>query len=338
MSALLAERELRHLLGTMPVDGVSQWPTMVSLLAQALEAPIALSYSYATVDDGPRPAFAQFSRPLRGLTAKHFLQTMVRRSWLSFDPLHVEVPHRNAVTQAADLVRSGAAPQNIRENLKLLSQQYFGLSLSEQLRAMVTDGATMLAWVGAAYEDERAVRPGARRRLKALLPIFKRRLLLEQRLAHEPLWSATLDATLEALIEPAFVVDGKGTPVLMNGAARVLWRDDRQGIRSSLRERSDARFERSTLDAPGLSSHALVVRKQTGGELQRRLDAATREWSLTAREAEVLGLVAEGRTNATIARALRCTARTIEVHLTHLMDKAHVNNRASLIARYWTGR
>ncbi len=42
---------------------------------------------------------------------------------------------------------------------------------------------------------------------------------------------------------------------------------------------------------------------------------------LTAREHEVLGLVAEGRSNAAVARRLHTTERTVETHVRHIFVK-----------------
>jgi DNA-binding CsgD family transcriptional regulator len=55
---------------------------------------------------------------------------------------------------------------------------------------------------------------------------------------------------------------------------------------------------------------------------------------LSAREWEVLELVAEGRSNAEIAEALYITRKTASVHVTHILDKLGVNNRveAAMIA------
>jgi len=42
---------------------------------------------------------------------------------------------------------------------------------------------------------------------------------------------------------------------------------------------------------------------------------------LTEREREVLGLVAEGRSNAAVARRLFTTERTVETHVRHIFVK-----------------
>ncbi len=51
------------------------------------------------------------------------------------------------------------------------------------------------------------------------------------------------------------------------------------------------------------------------------------ELGLSGREIEVLGLVAAGRTNGEIARALFISPKTASVHVTHILDKLGVANR-----------
>jgi DNA-binding NarL/FixJ family response regulator len=48
---------------------------------------------------------------------------------------------------------------------------------------------------------------------------------------------------------------------------------------------------------------------------------------LSAREWEVLELVAAGRSNAEIADTLFISPKTASVHVTHILDKLGVNNR-----------
>ena len=48
---------------------------------------------------------------------------------------------------------------------------------------------------------------------------------------------------------------------------------------------------------------------------------------LSAREWEVLELVAAGRSNAEIAETLFISPKTASVHVTHILDKLGVNNR-----------
>lgn len=65
------------------------------------------------------------------------------------------------------------------------------------------------------------------------------------------------------------------------------------------------------------------------------------EEELTAREMEVLCLLAQGLTNQEIARRLNLSVRTVEAHLTHIYTKLNVTSRteAALLAqrRGWIG-
>ncbi len=52
---------------------------------------------------------------------------------------------------------------------------------------------------------------------------------------------------------------------------------------------------------------------------------------LTAREREVLQLIAEGRSNQRIADELVISVKTVEAHKAHIMSKLHAQNRTDLI-------
>ncbi|MFJ9691091.1 response regulator [Kitasatospora sp. NPDC101183] len=54
---------------------------------------------------------------------------------------------------------------------------------------------------------------------------------------------------------------------------------------------------------------------------------------LTAREAEVLDLVARGHDNRRIARELVVAEKTVRNHVTHIFEKLHVATRAEAVAR-----
>ena len=55
--------------------------------------------------------------------------------------------------------------------------------------------------------------------------------------------------------------------------------------------------------------------------------------SLTAREYEVLDLVAQGLSNEQIAERLFISPKTVRNHITHLFDKLNVTRRAEAIVR-----
>ncbi|MYW01106.1 response regulator transcription factor, partial [Streptomyces sp. SID3343] len=54
---------------------------------------------------------------------------------------------------------------------------------------------------------------------------------------------------------------------------------------------------------------------------------------LTARECEVLDLLARGLDNRHIARRLFLAEKTVRNHITHIFEKLHVGSRAEAVAR-----
>jgi predicted ATPase/DNA-binding CsgD family transcriptional regulator len=74
--------------------------------------------------------------------------------------------------------------------------------------------------------------------------------------------------------------------------------------------------------AMGLADEAVSALEE---ELQRRSSG------LTAREVEVLQLVADGLSNAAIAERLVLSQRTVHAHLRSIFDKLHVNTRTAAV-------
>ncbi|MEI6914087.1 MAG: response regulator transcription factor [Armatimonadota bacterium] len=61
--------------------------------------------------------------------------------------------------------------------------------------------------------------------------------------------------------------------------------------------------------------------------------ATTHNLRLTKREAEVLGLVVEGKSNKEVATELFCSKRTVDFHLARIYEKLQVNNRIQAVRR-----
>jgi len=57
---------------------------------------------------------------------------------------------------------------------------------------------------------------------------------------------------------------------------------------------------------------------------------ATPAETLTAREVEIIGAIADGATNRDVARQLGVTEQTVKNHLSHIYDKLGVSNRLEL--------
>lgn len=79
---------------------------------------------------------------------------------------------------------------------------------------------------------------------------------------------------------------------------------------------------RETLDGRMLHLH-----KPAAAATLRKRSAAAEESSLSARELEVLQLVAAGATNGEIARKLWVTEQTVKFHLSNIYRKLDVGNR-----------
>jgi DNA-binding CsgD family transcriptional regulator/tetratricopeptide (TPR) repeat protein len=69
-------------------------------------------------------------------------------------------------------------------------------------------------------------------------------------------------------------------------------------------------------------------RKRTAPDMPKRL----RDAGVTAREADVLSLIAEGLTNREIAERLYLSVRTVESHISSLLMRTRASSRAALIA------
>lgn len=61
--------------------------------------------------------------------------------------------------------------------------------------------------------------------------------------------------------------------------------------------------------------------------LNRQTDKQVHEESLTDREEEVLGLLAQGKSNQKIANVLNISKRTVGAHVSSILDKLNLENR-----------
>lgn len=78
---------------------------------------------------------------------------------------------------------------------------------------------------------------------------------------------------------------------------------------------------------------SFISSRATRGVIERmgRVPGEGRAPEVTAREREILHLVAEGLSSKEIARRLHLSARTVETHRVHLMGKLHAENTAHLV-------
>jgi DNA-binding CsgD family transcriptional regulator len=149
------------------------------------------------------------------------------------------------------------------------------------------------------------------------------------------------DKVLDAIVPPAFVVSRSGVILRANALAQHLL--DREGVTlrrslaTALTRGSDATWDLTPLRDEGTTIGFLAIRRSPSRELAMTdaLRIALRRWKLTARQVQVLELVARGLTNDVIAETLRIGKGTVEYHLSAIFDKAGVCNRATLIVHMY---
>jgi DNA-binding CsgD family transcriptional regulator len=211
-----------------------------------------------------------------------------------------------------------------------------GLGRLQQHRILLCDHGSLLAWFGAFHTGPLA--RWQQRTLHAIARPLRRRLLAERRLAAAPRSLAALDAALDNIGAPAFVVRANGAILTLNGEARRLLEASRDLLRTALHDALRGRptsvaFDITEIHDNGVSRcWLLVARPAPEAVLETALARATTRWQLTHRQRQVLDLVVRGLTNATIAAELTLTARAVELHISALLARAAVENRAALVS------
>jgi len=94
-----------------------------------------------------------------------------------------------------------------------------------------------------------------------------------------------------------------------------------------------ARELRAEVDTGRLDGDAVDAVLAAAGHTVGRPRATAGPAGLTAREADVLGLLAQGSSNKAIASALGISAKTVGNHVEHIYTKLGVTNRAGAALR-----
>jgi DNA-binding CsgD family transcriptional regulator len=254
-----------------------------------------------------------------------------------YDPVRPEAKQRNRALRAVDL----EALYGWKTRTHALRTQMYArhdLDRLDEIRMLVCEGSVLLAWIGCFRQDAFTVRE--RRLLGALAPALRQRLSIERQLAHAPLLESALAAALEMIPAATFVV-GPHSIEHANLAGKAVLERDPKGIAESLRDALAGRptakaFSVNRLAAPGISGYALAMLHHTTEDVRPRAAMVINSWELTPRQGEVLQLVARGMSNKSISAELCCAEPTVEKHISALLNKAGVDSRAALVARFWT--
>ena len=126
--------------------------------------------------------------------------------------------------------------------------------------------------------------------------------------------------------------------------ASLLFEDGPEGraylLKESLRDRAELVRALRTVAGGGSVVDPLIVQTLLAAQRERREDPLRQ---LTPRELEILGLIAEGRSNAAIAEQLVITKRAVERHINsiflklQLRDSENVSRRVKAALLYLSG-
>ncbi|RKT03959.1 LuxR family two component transcriptional regulator [Streptomyces sp. 3211.6] len=128
------------------------------------------------------------------------------------------------------------------------------------------------------------------------------------------------------LIVTSFTEQRTVVPALRAGAAGYLYKDiDPDALAGAIRSVHAGHV----LLQPEVSEALLAAQDDQGAP-------AGRPGSLTEREREVLGLIADGRSNREIARALVLSEKTVKTHVSNILMKLDLSDRTQ--AALWAVR
>lgn len=137
---------------------------------------------------------------------------------------------------------------------------------------------------------------------------------------------------------PAWLADVVGSrlgDLSLNGLP-----DDASGDYQFVRPAGARRLVRIGLapanEGPGDGGHWLLSVEHGGPTLEERIKATVERYGLTAKEAEILDLIAEGMTNRRIADIVNIVEASVKYRLKRIMEKTGTENRTDLLATVYS--
>jgi len=330
--------EIQARLATVQIGERSAVADVMPALRELLDADNAIFYSLREGDDGWR--LDRWHDAGEVGHVRDLLDTAVassNRSILFYDPRAPVAWMRNRVIEVTQRIERVQGPGSWLD--WSVCKSVFRPARMEghkHLRALLCHGSDLLGWLGTLVPDM----PERHHfeLLSALVPAFQRRVLLERRLADAPRSSSALDAALESVGAPAFIVDGRGVIRAPNAAARVLIDGRRAEVAEAIAAAHVGRAHPLRIDltpvaANGMPAAWLAIVRVGSADSSVAVARAAQRWALTPRQRAVLAGLVDGESTATIAASLDISARAVELHITALLQRADVGNRAALVAQ-----
>jgi DNA-binding CsgD family transcriptional regulator/PAS domain-containing protein len=306
---------------------------VVARLPELLEADQAAALLVRTTPTGRRLEFFHGAKMPPGfrLAYDRWLST-APRNFAAYDPDNVHPRQRNRALRKKELLELNG------NRLPAVSRTFlarFGLEDSDVLRVLICDGPVLLTWLGA-FRAAGFSRDHVRL-LERIVPAVRDRLTLERRLVEAHDRAVDIAGALEQVPSAAFVLASNGLVLHANAAGRALLDRDRSAVEPLLA--AGARGPTPGVQVARLDERsALLLAVMPNFADPAPLVALARaRWKLTPRQAQVLHLVAQGKTNRAVAALLECAESTVELHVTALLEKSQCEGRAHLVARLWSG-
>jgi DNA-binding CsgD family transcriptional regulator len=329
MSIGRAVVEVAEALATFDLDRATAVADVLPRVRELLATEIVCVYSVA--ENGTAWQLSRYHA--QGFPASfqrrfgEFLASGPRRFGV-YDAGRPEPTQRNRVIDSTQLAARTGQPIALQHVFEPV-----GLAQHGHLRVLLCEGASLLGWFGTLSRER--FQPRHRSMLRALAAPMQRRLLAERRFARGELAAVAMDALLDAVAAPAFILDTRAGIRELNAPARRLLDADGDAIRTALADAvagrpTVRRVQLTRLQARGIADHWLAV--VDVDRVEACVGAASQRFGLTQREAEVLLWVVRGASNQRIAAELACSERNVEAHLARMFTKADVASRTALVA------
>jgi DNA-binding NarL/FixJ family response regulator len=327
--------DIQHSLAVYVDGGPPALTQVLGPVRELLRFDLVVAYGIEEDGSGFAPSFLEMEGGRVGLTtARRIFREFMsgqRVRFGGYDPRKPEPWNRNKPLLYSDIARQGIRTTPMAE----LLLPRMSVHVSEQLRVLVCEGPSLLAWFGG-FRDVRAdpYTQRDRRVLGAMVPSLRRRLVLERTIGSAGTTQAALEIALEAIAAPAFLLTSAGAPVLANASGRAALDAGPTALGTKLRNavrspRCDE-FRVTPVESAGSPRHYLAV-----GRAEPRVRAmvhdAARRWGLSSRQTDVLRWIVEGVSNARVGAELGIAERTVETHVTAILQRAQVGSRAGLI-------
>lgn len=330
--------ELLSALSTLSLDAPRGVEPLLAPIAQAVGAEKAFALVIRVGVDGTSRLDDVLAVGIdaKGLFAHAAL--LFGRSPLTVGTWDLAVP---AARDRDQLVQPDASGWSSRDRMaqRLYEEVYcrVGLRYHDTLTILDFDGEAVVTTIAVVRRAPfSAAEAGG---LAEIAPAVRRRLAAERAVDGHTRAASRVDALLAMIPGAAFLLDARGLPIRANVDGLILLDRGRASQRERLERIAngdeDPGFRVRRLAGQPPAELVVSVRRSTLDPAQRAAILAER-WSLTKRQTEVLSLVASGSGNKAIAAELQIAEVTVELHMTALLERSSCENRASLVARFWT--